>query len=124
MTLIKTAIVLSAVLNFGFMTFDGARGLIAGDYIRPKSGQYAGQLGPWSKLVKSVGINPESSFMKALFLIWGIIGIIITICFVMNFSWAWQGMLLLNVSSLWYLFIGTGLSALQIVLLVVLRLIR
>jgi hypothetical protein len=35
-----------AALNGGWMTFDGARALIVGDYVTPSSGEYAGQLGP------------------------------------------------------------------------------
>lgn len=36
-----------AVMNYGFMIYDGTRALVTGDYTRPKSGQYAGQLGTW-----------------------------------------------------------------------------
>jgi len=46
------------------MAFDGTRALIVGDYIRPQTGEYAGQLGPWAKLVRKIGIAPESTFMK------------------------------------------------------------
>jgi hypothetical protein len=124
LAIVKWIIIVSALLNFGYMAFDGTRGLIIGDYIRPKSGQYAGQLGPWSKIVKSVGIDPESAFMKIGFLAWGLIGIIITVCFALNLKWSWQGMLLMNISSLWYLFLGTGLSALQIILLGILKILK
>ena len=43
--IIKWIIILLAVLNFGFMAFDGSRALVKGDYIRPSQGQHAGQLG-------------------------------------------------------------------------------
>ncbi|MEI9810520.1 MAG: hypothetical protein WDO16_23075 [Bacteroidota bacterium] len=119
--IIKWIIVLLAVMNFGFMTFDGSRALIKGDYIRPRSGAHAGQLGLWSKLVKSIGINPESTSMKSIFLVWGIAGLIITCCYIFNVSWAKNGMIIMNILSLWYLVPGTVTSVLQIVLLLIRR---
>ena len=65
--IIKWVIVVFALINAGYMTFDGARALIVGDYLRPASGEYAGQLGPWSKLVSMIGIDPESTLMKSVF---------------------------------------------------------
>jgi hypothetical protein len=119
--IIKWVIVVLAVLNFGYMTFDGSRALVKGDYIRPKSGEYAGQLGPWSKLVEKIGINPESTMMKGIFLAWGLIGLTITVCYVLEMGWASNGLIVINVLSLWYLVPGTISSALQIILLFVKR---
>ena len=124
MTILKWFVIVSAVMNFGFMTFDGARGLIIGDYIRPTSGEYAGQLGPWSKMVKSIGIDPESTSMKMIFLVWGLSGLAITFCFAVNLGWSWKGMLIINICSLWYLVPGTGLSVLQIILLTIIRFLK
>ncbi len=120
-TILKWLIIVSATVNFGFMAFDGTRALTAGDYIRPKSGQYAGQLGPWSKVVSSVGIDPESNLMKVLFLVWGLVGLTITICFAFNLDWAWTGLLIFSISALWYLVPGTGLNILQIILLTIIK---
>lgn len=106
------------------MTFDGTRALIAGDYVRPTSGQYAGQLGPWSKIVKSIGIDPESTFMKMIFLVWGLTGLTITFCYALNLDWAWKGMLIANICSLWYLVPGTGMSTVQIILLTIIRFLK
>jgi hypothetical protein len=118
-TIIKWIIVFLAVMNFGFMTFDGSRALIKGDYIRPQSGEHAGQLGLWSRLVKAIGINPESTTMKSVFLIWGIAGLLLTFCYVLNIGWAKNGMIIMNILSLWYLVPGTVISVLQIVLLLI-----
>jgi hypothetical protein len=124
MDIIKWIVVVSSILNFGFMTFDGARGIIVGDYVRPASGQFKGQLGPWVKVVKFAGIDPESTFMKMTFLLWGLIGLAITVCFVMNLHWAWKGMLIMNIGSLWYLIPGTVLSVVQIILLLTMKLMK
>lgn len=117
MLVIKWIIVVLAVLNFGFMTIDGSRGLINGDYIRPETGEHAGQLGPWVKAVKAVGIDPESNTMKTTFLVWGILGLILSVSFAMNVIGAHKYLLVLSICTLWYLVPGTLLSIVQIVLL-------
>lgn len=119
--ILKWAVVVLAVLNFGFMNFDGSRGLIVGDYVRPETGEHAGQLGPWAEVVKQVGIDPESNTMKTIFLIWGTIGLIIAVSLAMNVKNASTYLLALSVLSLWYLVPGTVLSVLQIILLLILK---
>lgn len=123
-TFLKWIVIVSATVNFGFMAFDGARALTVGDYVRPKSGQHAGQLGPWSKVVEFVGIDPESTLMKVLFVLWGIIGLTMTFCFALNIDWAWAGLMLVSFSALWYLVPGTGLNALQILLLTIIKFLK
>ena len=124
MKLVKWILIFSAFLNFGFMTFDGARALIVGDYIRPESGAYAGQLGPWSTIVESVGIKPESNLMKGLFVFFGCCGLIAALGFARNLESAWKGMFILSIATLWYLVPGTILSISQIVLLLLLKWIK
>ncbi|MBS1774347.1 MAG: hypothetical protein JST82_15935 [Bacteroidetes bacterium] len=121
---IKWIIIFLAVLNFGFMIFDGSRALATGDYIRPTSGTHAGQLGPWKNVVEKIGIDPESNTMKVIFVIWGIVGMCITIAFIMGKPWAWKAMIIMNVCSLWYAMMGTISSTLQIVLLIVTKLLQ
>jgi hypothetical protein len=118
---LKWIIILAATLNFGYMLFDGSRALILGDYIRPSAGTHAGQLGPWSGVVRSIGIDPESTLMKAVFLIWGLTGLAVTLAFGFDIEWAWKALLAVSLCSVWYLGPGTVLSILQAVLLVVLR---
>lgn len=118
-SIIKWVVVLLAILNFGYMTYDGGRALVKGDYIRPQSGAYAGKLGPWSKIVTKIGMDPESTAMKTVFLIWGLIGLVITFCFVLNMQWATKGLIAMNILSLWYLVPGTISSGLQIILLLI-----
>src|SRR5690349_16586386 len=115
--ILKWLIVLLSLMNAGYMTYDGIRAFTTGDYLRPSSGEYAGQLGPWSKLVQKIGIDPMSSLMKSIFILFGIAGLIITICFILGFPWSWKTMLVYNICSSWNLFFGTASSILQIVLL-------
>ena len=42
----KWAIVVLILFSAGWMFADGLRAFVVGDYLTPKSGEYAGQLGP------------------------------------------------------------------------------
>ena len=106
-----------ALIEAGWFAFDGSHALVTGDYVTPKSGKFAGQLGPWSKIVIAVGIEPRSSLMKSIHLLLGLVWLSMMVCFGMQFSWAWWGMLTCAVLGLWYLPFGTLLSLIQIVLL-------
>ena len=122
--IIKWVIVIMSLLNAGYMTYDGTRAIITGDYIRPKTGEYAGQLGPWTKLAEGIGIDPMSTSMKSIFIVFGVTGLVITVCFALGYNWAWKAMLIFNICALWNLFFGTASSTIQIVLLLILRVIR
>lgn len=121
---IKWIIIILAVLNFGYMIFDGTRAMLTGDYIRPSSGQHAGQLGPWTKVVEKIGIDPESNTMKSIFVIWGMIGMQCAVGYAAGKSWGWKGLMIFNICSLWYAFIGTMSSVIQIVLLILTKLLK
>ena len=110
-------VVLFAFLEGGWFAFDGGHALVTGDYVTPSSGQYAGQLGPWSKLVSGAGIDPRSTLMKTIHLALGLAWLAIILCFCLRVPWAEGGMLICACAGLWYLPFGTLLSVLQIVLL-------
>ena len=122
MSWLRWIIILLALLQAGWMAFDGSRALIVGDYVTPSSGEYAGQLGPWSRLVAAAGIPPRSILMKSIFVIYGLIWLLITAAFAFtNAPWSWPAMFLAALLSLWYLPIGTALGLLQLLLLLILR---
>ena len=110
-------VVLLAIVESGWFTYDGAHALITGDYVTPESGDYAGQLGPWSKLVEAIGLEPRSTLVFVGHLILGIVGLCTTACFVLRVSWARTGMLLVALLGMWYLPFGTLLSVIQFGLL-------
>jgi hypothetical protein len=118
---LKWIIIFLSLLNAGHMTFDGLRALILGDYIRPKSGEYAGQLGPWTKLAERLGIDPMSALMKSVFVVFGIIGLVLTIAFILDLTWSWSALLIYNIAASWNLYFGTASSVIQILLLILLR---
>jgi hypothetical protein len=124
MAAIKWIVVVLVLLNAGYMVVDGARALITGSYITPSSGEYAGQLGPWTKLVAAVGIQPSSALMKWIFIVYGMAWLTLLIFFLKGEPWAPAAMLAAAIGSLWYLWMGTVNSLLQVVLLLVLMLRR
>ncbi|HEX2030633.1 MAG TPA: hypothetical protein VHL78_04425 [Actinomycetota bacterium] len=119
MSWISWVAVALAALQGGYMLLDGARALVVGDYITPKSGPYAGRLGPWSNLVAVIGIEPRSNAMKLMFVTYGVAWLAIAVAFALAVPWAWMAMLIAAVGTLWYLVPGTAISVLVIGLLFV-----
>ncbi len=66
--------VLLAIVECGWLAFDGTHALLIGDYVTPASGRFAGQLGPWSRVVALIGLEPRSTLTKSLHLILGVTG--------------------------------------------------
>ena len=103
------------------MTFDGTRALTVGDYVTPSSGAHAGQLGPWSRVVMSVGIPPRSTAMKLIFVVYGLTWVIIALGLAFRSGWALTAMLIAAVSTVWYLPVGTIFGLVQLAGLIWLR---
>lgn len=112
-------IVILVAITAGWMLFDGARALIAGDYVTPTTGQYAGQLGPWSNLVKAIGIEPRSTLMKSIFVVYGLAALTVVVCFVLGLASARGAMILVCILGLWFLPIGTVTNLIALILLLI-----
>jgi len=107
-----------------WMTFDGSRALIVGDYVTPSRGDYAGELGPWSRVVEAVGIPARSLGMKLAFIVTGLIHLTAAASLVFGSgSPAHWVVVLAAVAGLWFLPFGTIADgvALGIVVLISLR---
>jgi len=113
----KWIVAVLALLEAGWMTFDGLKAHLTGSYT-VAGGDRAGQLGPWASLVSAAGISPNSVGMRWTFILYGAAWIVITICFLLDLRWAKTAMLVAAIGSLWFLPFGTLLSLLQIVLLI------
>lgn len=109
---------LCVLLNAGYMIVDGSRALLKGDYITPKSGPQAGQLGPWANVVSAMGISPRSSLMKWIFVGLGAVYLLMAAAFLLGVPWAKAGLIVVAVLGLWYLPFGTLLNILVILLVV------
>lgn len=120
-SVLRGFVLASALLVAGWMAFDGGYALATGDYVTPRSGPHAGQLGGWSRVVEAAGIPARSTAMKAAFLVYGSVWLAVILVWLVELRWSWWAMLLLAAGSLWYLPFGTLLGAAQVVLLLILR---
>jgi hypothetical protein len=117
----RIAVLVLVVIEAGWMAFDGTRALIVGDFVTPKSGPYAGQLGPWHHAVEFVGLDPRGTPVKLTFAVYGWTWLLLGVAFALGSRWAWAAMLAAAIGSLWFLPIGTLCSVVQIILLLALR---
>jgi hypothetical protein len=104
-----------------WMTFDGLRALVAGDYVTPKEGPYAGRLGPWASLVQAIGIPPRATGMKLAFVLFGALGLAAVAGALLRSPTANTLLVAAALATLWYLPIGTATSLTVIALLLVFR---
>ena len=110
-------IVILVMLNASWMLFDGIRALVDGYYVTPSSGEYAGQLGPWADLVKAAGIEPRSTFMKTVFIVYGVSALVAAIGFSLNRSWGRNLLFATAILGLWYLPFGTVTNIIVLIVL-------
>src|SRR6266581_8278600 len=95
----RVTIIILALIEGLWMGFDGTRALTVGDYITPRSGARAGELGPWHYVVESVGIAPRSVLMKIIFVAFGLAWLIIAAALVRRIPWAVNSALIGAVST-------------------------
>jgi hypothetical protein len=100
----------------GYMLFDGVRAFVAGSYLTPARGRHAGQLGPWARVVRSVGVAPESTAMKAAFVVLGTAYLVASAAWALGAGWAKWLAFVIAVGTLWYLVPGTVISLAVLVL--------
>ena len=110
-------IIILITLTAGWMLVDGLHALTVGDYFTPASSEYAGQLGPWTLLVQALGIEPRSTFMKLVFVIYGIAALIAVAGFTLNQPWGRNALIAIALLGLWYLPIGTAANVVALIFL-------
>jgi hypothetical protein len=118
----KYVAVVIAFLIGAWFTFDGTRALTVGDYVTPQTGPRAGQLGPWSRIVSTLGLDPRGRTMKCIHVALGVAWLISMLLFLFRPSFGWWGLLATSLLSLWYLPIGTVLSLAELGLLLLTQL--
>ena len=101
-----------AAVAAGWMVFDGARALGAGDYVT-----LGGELGPWARFVDAIGVPPRSTTMKILFVGYGLGWLAALGGYLRRAPWGRPAMAAAAACSLWYLVIGTFSSVIQLALL-------
>lgn len=119
--MIRVAILAIAILMGGWLVFDGSRALIVGDYVTPRSGASAGQLGPWARVIAAVGLEPRSRLIKSVHVILGLLWLCAAGGFFFSPSSGRIALIVISVCTLWYLPVGSALSAAEIALLLNVR---
>jgi hypothetical protein len=107
------------LLNGAWMAFDGGRALVVGDYVTPRSGAYAGQLGPWAKLLSAIGLEPRSTAVKLGFVVLGAASVLACAGHFLGVPGARRALPVLAALVLWYLPFGTAIGALVLLALLV-----
>ena len=117
----KWIIVLLIILTAGWMFADGLRALVLGDYVTPSSGEYAGELGPWASVLSAAGLEPRSTAIKTIFVLYGITSFIAVTGFATDQPWGRNFLIVMAVLGLWYLPIGTATNMIALILLFLFR---
>lgn len=120
MAWLRGFVVLLATIQAGFMEIDGLHALLLGDYITPRTGKFAGQLGPWSYVVESFGIEPRSLLMKLIFVAYGALWLFVTYHFARGHRWGRAALIAAVIGSLWWVGAQTPLALAQLLLLILL----
>ncbi len=99
------------------MAFDGGRALLAGDYVTPSNGPYAGQLGPWAAVVEAAGLVPRSMLVKSGFVVYGLALVVTAGGFALGRADSRRALLVLLPLGLWYLPFGTVVNVVALAVL-------
>jgi hypothetical protein len=105
------------LISAGYMIFDGVHAFLTGDYITPKSGAYAGRLGPWSRIVRAAGLDPRSNLVKGFFIFQGIVTLGLLVCYLLHLRWAKTALKIAAAAELWYVPAGTATGIVALILL-------
>jgi hypothetical protein len=118
-TVMTTRVVLTILVAAvaGWMVFDASHAFVTGDYVTPRTGEYAGRLGPWASLLERVGIDPRSTPVKVGFLVYGLVYLALLAAFLFDRRYAWHGLVACALVGLLYLIAGTILNVVVLVIL-------
>ncbi len=98
-----------ALLNGGFMLFDGIHVLLKGKYIGPE------KPGPWANLFYKLNIDVFK--LGPLFICFGLLWLVWLYSLVTQQSWSYTLGVAVCIATLWYLPVGTLFAAIILVLL-------
>jgi hypothetical protein len=117
---LRGLVIALAIFQGSYMAFDGAYALVTGNYLTPRSGPFAHQLGPWASVVKAAGIEPRSFLMRFIFLAYGSALLAATYRFARRRPWGRALLLLAEIGSLWWVGAQTPVALTQILILLLL----
>lgn len=99
-----------------WMTFDAVHALRTGAFVTPRTGEYAGQYGPWRHVASAAGIDPRGTPMKFIMGAGGLLWLGACAAAAAGVAWWPVAMLVAAGASVWFLPVGTVVSIAVIVL--------
>jgi hypothetical protein len=117
----RVVVLLLALVMGAWLLFDGIRAFATGSYTTPTSGEFAGQLGPWARVVAAIGLDPHGVVVRAVHLLLGASWLAVAAGVLRRRPWASRVLLVAAVLTLWYLPVGTIAAVVVIALLLVRR---
>jgi len=109
----KILLTVLALLNGGYMLVDGIYVMIRGKYIGPE------RPGPWANLFERMQVDVFK--LGPLFVLFGLTWLILAYGLLTSQGWAYWLGLIISIGTLWYLSIGTIISIIVFVLLLIFR---
>jgi hypothetical protein len=103
-----------ATVESVWMLADGTHALRTGSY-------FGSRLGPWAAVVSHAGIDPRSTAMKCAFIAFGVLWLAVITLLIARVRAGLSLAIAAGVLTLWYLPIGTVLSAAAIICALILR---
>ena len=109
----KILLAIIAFVNGGFMLLDGIVVMLKGKYIGPE------KPGPWANLFYKLNINVFK--LGPLFAAYGLVWLVFLYGVLTAQAWAYKLGLVISILTLWYLPVGTLLSLIVLVILLLAR---
>jgi len=109
----KIIVIILALVNGIYMLTDGIYVLVNKKYIGPE------KPGPWANIFSSLNIDVFK--LSPLFISFGVAWLCFVVAYLYNMSWAFVFGILMSVLTFWYLPVGTVISLIIIILMIVLK---
>lgn len=109
----KILITILGLLNGGYMLLDGIYVILKGKYIGPE------KPGPWANLFYK--LNVDVFKLGPVFVVYGLLWLILVYGVLTAQSWVYMFGLIVAFLSLWYLPVGTVVSVVVIIMLLVFK---
>jgi len=109
----RLLLIFASALQGIWMLADGIHALRSGHY-------YGSRLGPWAAVVLRAGIDPNSTTMMVTFVALGVLWLVVLALLTARARHALTSALLAAILTLWFLPIGTLMSAMTIICVLVL----
>jgi hypothetical protein len=121
MKMLRVSLVLIALLEAGWIAFDGAQALRSGEYLKPRLGTYGGRVGEWTRVASALGAPARSARAKWALVGYGLAWLGAIVAFARGAGWSWWLLFVFAGGALWYSSLAVPISLAQMLLLIAVR---